>query len=77
MKPQKFKKMPPLAEIKAAATIEREFVDVAGAATWGYLSEAHIRRMLTDGKLTRYKLGARTLIKFSELRALVQPVLSK
>ncbi len=52
---------------------EREFIDIPGAATWAYCSKQHVRRLLTEGKLTRYKFGARTLIKFSELHALVKP----
>jgi len=35
------------------------------------LSEISIRRMLTKGKLKRYKCGARTLISRSELLGLI------
>ena len=66
----KLKTPPPLAP--APAPVEREFVDVPGAADFACCSKATIRRMLTAGELTRFKFGARTLIKVAELRGLVK-----
>jgi hypothetical protein len=70
---RELKAKPPLAEVKPATAIEREFLDIPSAAEWAYVSPQHVRRLLTERKLTRFKFGARTLIKFSELRSLVQP----
>lgn len=52
--------------------VEPEFTDVPGAAAWAHVSCQHIRRLLTEKKLARYKFFSRTLIKFEELRALVK-----
>ena len=46
-----------------------DFVDVTGAAALVFVSRATIRRMLTLGKLTRYKFFSRTLLSKTELLA--------
>jgi hypothetical protein len=53
---------------------EREFLSIEVAAQLVAMSAANIRRLLTQGKLTRFKFFSRTLIKRSELLAMVQPV---
>lgn len=50
-----------------------EFCTISEAADFVRVSQATIRRFLTIRKLTRYKCGARTLIKIAELRALIVP----
>jgi hypothetical protein len=52
--------------------IDEEFTDVPGAARFLHVSEASVRRHLTDKTLTRYKACGRTLLKVSELRGLVK-----
>jgi hypothetical protein len=47
-------------------------MESAGAFLGG-LSPWTIRRWLTDGKLTRYKVGGRTMVLESELIAMAQP----
>ena len=49
-----------------------DFTDIPGAAALTFVSSATIRRMLTQGKLTRYKFFARTLISRTELLANIQ-----
>jgi len=51
-----------------------EFMSVREAAQEGHLHEVSIRRMLTEKKLTRFKLGKRTLISRKEFRGLIQPM---
>jgi hypothetical protein len=67
---KKLKKLHAVAEV--AKPLEREYIDVPGAADFACCSKATIRRMLTAGELTRFKFGARTLIKVAELRGLVR-----
>lgn len=50
-----------------------EFFTVKEAAAEGRLHPVTVRRLLTDRKLTRYKLGRKTLIKRDEFLALIQP----
>ena len=45
----------------------------SGAAFLGGLSPWTIRRCLTDGRLTRVKIGRRTMVYESELIAMVKP----
>jgi len=49
-----------------------DFVDVPGAAALAFVSAATIRRKLTLGELTRYKIFSRTLIRKSELLERIQ-----
>jgi hypothetical protein len=49
-----------------------DFVDIPGAAALAFVSAATIRRMLTLGKLTRYKFFSRTLLSKTELLAKIQ-----
>jgi excisionase family DNA binding protein len=55
-----------------AADQSRPFCDIPEASRIVRCSQATIRRLLTQKKLIRYKFGARTLIKTSELLALVR-----
>jgi excisionase family DNA binding protein len=48
------------------------FVGVSAAAQLLQVSEATIRRFLTQRKLRRYKCGARTLVKREDLLGLVK-----
>jgi len=48
-------------------SVQREYVDIPTAAATVSVSAATIRRQLTKGTLKRYKFGARTLIRVSEL----------
>jgi hypothetical protein len=54
--------------------LKPEYVTVLGSAEYLHVTPAAIWRYLTDKKLTRYKSLGRTLIKISELRALVRRV---
>lgn len=49
-----------------------DFVDIPGAAALAFVSAATIRRKLTMGELTRYKIFSRTLIRKSELLGKIQ-----
>jgi hypothetical protein len=49
-----------------------EFTTVRGAAEITHTSEPTIRRKLTRRELKRYKFSGRTLIRVSELLALVR-----
>ena len=51
-----------------------QFVDVKRAAEVPSCSTATIRRLLTQGKLTRYKFSGRTLVSVAELLAMIKPV---
>jgi len=48
-----------------------DFVNVKEAAIFTTLSEVSIRRFLTQKRLTRYKIGGRTLIRRSQLLSLI------
>lgn len=50
-----------------------EFITCREAAEIGHKHEVTIRRFFVDKKLTRYKLGRRTLIRRSEFMSLIQP----
>jgi excisionase family DNA binding protein len=51
-----------------------KFLDIESAAQVPACSPATIRRLLTQGRLTRYKFGGRTLISAAELLAMIVPV---
>lgn len=53
------------------ATTEPKFITIKQAAAFSTMSDVSIRRFLTRKKLTRYKLGSRTLIRLSELLAMI------
>jgi excisionase family DNA binding protein len=55
----------------AAPTSEGDFLTCKETAELLRLSEISVRRMLTQMKLKRYKVGARTLIRKSEALALI------
>lgn len=59
------KKTPPVSDAG-------DFIDVSGAAEMVFVKRPTIRNWLTRGKLTRYKIGGRTLVRRSELLALVK-----
>jgi Helix-turn-helix domain len=60
---------------ESAATVEEiSYVDVPGAMELTHYSEPSVRRLLTQRKLTRYKLGGRTLIDRAELLRLIRKV---
>jgi hypothetical protein len=61
-------------ELLSGLADPQEFTSVKGAAGFACLSEVTIRRLLTEQKLTRYRFSGRTLIKVSELRAMVRVV---
>jgi hypothetical protein len=48
-----------------------EFLDVKQAASILRLSEVSIRRFLTKGRLRRYKASGRTLVRKSDVLALI------
>jgi excisionase family DNA binding protein len=48
----------------------------AAAEFLGGLSESTIRNWLSQGKLTRVKIGSRTMIREAELLNLIRPVKS-
>ncbi len=51
--------------------MNRKYLRVQGAAEVAKLSPWTVRRYLTDGKLTRYKIGGVTLVDEGELLALI------
>jgi excisionase family DNA binding protein len=53
-------------------TAANPFLSVVDSAKTISVSEATIRRLLWQRKLKRYKVGNRTLIKFSDLMGLVK-----
>jgi excisionase family DNA binding protein len=57
-----------------SATIQQNFITVKEAAGILKLSEISVRRFLTKRKLKRFKAGARTLIRLSEVLALIREV---
>jgi excisionase family DNA binding protein len=61
--------------VEADRKDEPEFVSVEQAAQFVQGSKAKIRHLLMKKKLTTYKFGARTLIKFQELKGLVRRAL--
>lgn len=50
-----------------------EFVTCREASEIGHMHEVTVRRYLAEKKLTRYKLGRKTLIRRVEFMALIQP----
>ncbi len=50
------------------------FLGITAAAEFADVSSATIRRLLTQRKLRRYKLGGRTLVKREDLLGLIQQV---
>jgi hypothetical protein len=53
--------------------MSRKYLRVPGAADRAKLSPWTIRRYLSDGRLTRYKICGATLIDEAELLALIRP----
>jgi hypothetical protein len=73
--------VPEVKMTKAAipAAVERrptdsEYVGITQAAQIIQVSEATIRRFLTQRKLKRFKIGARTIVKRSEVIGLIREV---
>jgi excisionase family DNA binding protein len=66
----------PVAQHANSSTIrEKEgFLSVSKSAETYSVSQVTIRRLLTQGKLRRFKFGGRTLIKASDLQALIEEV---
>jgi len=56
-----------------AARAGRHFGRIETAARTADVSAGMIRKLLEQGKLTRYKLGAATLVNLDELIGLIQP----
>jgi hypothetical protein len=50
-----------------------EFMSVKEAAAEAHMHPVSIHNLLTKKKLTRFKLGRRTLIRREELRTLIKP----
>jgi hypothetical protein len=63
----------PQMTMDVAQAEERKFLSIGRGAAFVSVSEGMIRRLLERRQLTRYKLGARTLIDPQELLTLVQP----
>lgn len=59
---------------KGSASDDDRFIHVKEAARLTTLSEISIRRYLTQGKLRRFKVGGRTLLKYSDVIALIREV---
>lgn len=49
-----------------------EYLTVKETAVFLKMSEVSIRRFLTEGKLRRFKCGARTLIRLRDAQALIR-----
>ncbi len=49
-----------------------DLIDIGGAAEMLFVKRPTIRNWITRGKLKRYKVGGRTLVRRSELLALVR-----
>lgn len=58
--------------VVTAADSPEKYVDVAEAAEIVKVSEATIRRKLGNGEIPKKKFGHRTLIRLSDLLALVR-----
>lgn len=58
--------------LAVSAASGEQFLTCKEAAAIVKLSEISIRRLLTKGKLRRFKMGARTLISRAELLGLVR-----
>lgn len=56
----------------APSTHQGRFVSVAEAAELLRISVVSIRRYLGQGKLKRFKIGARTLLRHDEVMSLVR-----
>jgi excisionase family DNA binding protein len=56
------------------SALQPQFVSVAEAAQLLRMSAVSIRRYLGQGKLKRYKVGARTLLRHDHVMALVREV---
>lgn len=56
----------------AVAALDGEFLTCKEVASLLRLSEISVRRLLTQKKLRRYKVGARTLIRRSEALGLIR-----
>jgi excisionase family DNA binding protein len=52
----------------------QQFCTVPAGAQMVFVSTYTLRRWLTDGRLRRYKIGGRTLIKVTELLGLIKEV---
>jgi hypothetical protein len=64
--------MPAPADLNGAAErILEKYLTVAQAADFLCVSEACIRRYLTDKRLRRFKCGARTLVRARDCEALI------
>jgi excisionase family DNA binding protein len=50
-----------------------EFVTCREAAQIGHVHEVTVRRYLAEKKLTRFKLGRKTLIRREDFMRLIQP----
>jgi excisionase family DNA binding protein len=57
---------------EAGATPQTDFITVREAAGLLKMSEISIRRFLTQKKLKRFKVGARTLLRSSEVLGLIR-----
>jgi excisionase family DNA binding protein len=60
------------AQRAAAPSASTDFITVKEAAALLKLSDISIRRFLTQKKLRRFKVGARTLIRVSEAMSLIR-----
>ncbi len=50
-----------------------KFIDVRTAARLVFVSEVTIRRWLTQGRVRRFKVGGRTLLKIGDVFRMVRP----
>jgi hypothetical protein len=73
---KKAKKSPPgVATGKAIRADELpQFLTVKAAAAVPQCTPGTIRRMFTEGRLTRYKFSGRTLVSAAELLAMIVPI---
>jgi excisionase family DNA binding protein len=64
--PKTATKKPPLSELR------QQFVSVQEAAEMLRISQVSIRRYLGQGKLKRFEVGARTLLRHDEVMGLIR-----
>jgi len=67
-------KNPPQTRPEVDQEIFRQFVTCKQTADILKISEISVRRLLTQKKLRRFKCGARTLLRLSDVLALVREV---
>jgi excisionase family DNA binding protein len=63
------------ASVQEGVQYYQRFTSVRDAAEYGGISEKTVRRYISDGRLTGYRLGKRLIrVDLSEIDALLKPI---